>query len=445
MTRAAAMLVCMMVLVIPCRAQTPFIGDYDAELRDGDHVDCELMVQRLQELGANTYMWLIWHSPNDWEDLHEFLPLAAEADITVWVYLVPPSESTITHEQFPYSEPFRLDYVRWAEEIAKLSLEHENLVGYVIDDFWGNVTPRWFTPESIQAMVDAGRAINPEIKFYPLMYFNQIGPRFVQMLGTVVDGVVAAYPRNPEAVERALTWLSGEFAVPPQGSVSYPWDTASRAGDFGFLRQTVRVLDAEVASLTFGFSDDFDGPTEGYHMMQARVDDEVVWEEDVASEDEGEVTLDLSEDVAGKDEITLSLGIFDRTGVGNFGVTATFSDLQAEGLELADMTAADAWTESVRGSFVTAASPPWEPEEPIDLPLILMPSGSRGAYEKRNGEPATPELIAARYQMCLQFVREGAVEGVVSYCLDKTPGNEDFDAVREVIAEFWRDFGAAAD
>ena len=45
--------------------------------------------------------------------------------------------------------------------------------------------------------------------------------------------------------------------------------------------------------------------------------------------------------------------------------------------------------------------------------------------------------------MCLQFVREGRVQGVVSYCLDKTPGNEDLDAVAQVIAEFWQDFGAA--
>ncbi len=443
--RAALLGLTFMLIASGCHAQTPFIGDYDAELRDGEHVDCELMVQRLQELGANTYMWLIWHSPNDWEDLHHFLPLAAEADITVWVYLVPPSESAATHEQFPYSEPFRLDYVRWAEEIARLSLEYDNLVGYVIDDFWGNVNPNWFTPESIQAMVDAGRAINPEIKFYPLMYFNQIGPRFVQMLGTVVDGVVAAYPHNRAAVERALTWLNGEFTVPPQGSVTYPWNAASRAGDFGFLQQTARVVDADAASLTFSFSDDFQGPTAGYHIMQARVGDEVVWEEDVAGEDDGEVTIDLSEVVAGEDQVTLSLGLFDRTGVGNFGVTATFSDLKAEGLEVADMSAADAWTESVRGSFVTAATPPWEPEEPIHLPLILMPSGSRGAYTKRNGESATSELIAAKYEMCLQLVREGRVEGVVSYCLDKTPGNEDFDAVREVIGEFWRDFNAAAD
>ena len=37
-----------------------------------------------------------------------------------------------------YSEPFRLDYGRWAEEIARLSLQHTNLTGWVIDDFYAN-------------------------------------------------------------------------------------------------------------------------------------------------------------------------------------------------------------------------------------------------------------------------------------------------------------------
>lgn len=448
--RAVVLGLGLMLIASGCRAQhdlaedggsTAYVGDYDAEPRDGGHVDCALLVRRLQELGANTYMWLIWHSPNDWEDLHEFLPLAAAAGITVWVYLVPPSETSAVHPElgFPYSEPFRLDYVRWAEEIAKLSLEHENLVGYVIDDFWGNVNPHWFTPESIRAMVDAGRAINPRIKFYPLMYFNQIGPRFVNMLGTVVDGVVAAYPPSPAAIEHALSWLNGEATAPPEGSVVYPWDTSSRAGDFGFLQQTVKVVNADNASISFRFKDDFGGPTESYHFMQARIDDKVVWEEDVAGADAGEVTVDVSDQVAGKGEVTLSLGIFDRQGVSNFGVTATFTDLRAQGLELADMANVHAWTESVRGSFTTAASPPWTPEVPIHLPLILMPAAQAREYEHRHGEPGTPERVAAMYEMCLRFVREGQAQGVVSYCLDKSEGSASFDAVAAVIAAFWRD------
>lgn len=435
MVRAAVVLVCIGVIAVAGRAQ-PYIGDYDAELRDGEHVDSALMVERLTELGANTYMWLIWHSPNDWEDLHEFLPLAEEAGITVWVYLVPPSETAATHPQFPYSEPFRLDYVRWAEEIAKLSLEHANLVGYVIDDFWYNVSPRWFTPESIRAMVDAGRAINPEIKFYPLMYFNQIGPRFVNMLGTVVDGVVAAYPPSREAIERALATLNGEFDVPAAGSIVYPWDSPSQPGDHGFVCQQARVTDAGGARLSFHFSDDFAGPTAGYHFMQVRVGEQVVWEEDVEGADDGEVTLDLAEAVAGQHQVTVRLGIHDRRGVTNFGVTATFSDLRAEGLELAEMGDEAAWSEERQGDFVTALTPRILPEAEVHLPLILMPSGMRSEYTKRYREEATAERLAASYRMCLEFVAAGQTEGVVSYCLDKSAGNPDFEAVRQVIADY---------
>ncbi|MBD3292157.1 MAG: hypothetical protein GF393_04480, partial [Armatimonadia bacterium] len=377
---------------VTCHAQPTYVGDYDAELRDGDHVDCELMVERLQELGANTYMWLIWHSENDWADLHEFLPLADEAGITVWVYLVPPTETPAVNPDlgFPYSEPFRLDYTRWAEEIAKLSLEHDNLVGYVIDDFWGNVNPDWFTPETIAEMIQAGREINPEIKFYPLMYYRQIGARFAERLGPLVDGVVAAYPRDRETVERALRFLRDDYAISEQALVSHPWDTPSRAGDYGFLSATAEVTDHEDARLRFSYTDDFVGATAGYHFMQARIDGETVWEEDVAGDDDGFVEVDLTDHVADREEVTVSFGIRDRTGVGNFGVMAGFPKIEAAGINLPPMDEEGAWQVDVQGAFRAQAVPAAEGRNQFELPLIVMPSGSRGAYQKRNGEEATP-------------------------------------------------------
>jgi hypothetical protein len=83
-------------------------------------VDGDALAARLKALGVKTYYWLIWHAPTDWEDLKLFLPKARQEGIEVWVYLVPPSESP-PHTEL-YSEPFRLDYHRWAEEIARLSL-----------------------------------------------------------------------------------------------------------------------------------------------------------------------------------------------------------------------------------------------------------------------------------------------------------------------------------
>ncbi|HWI57651.1 MAG TPA: hypothetical protein VNZ22_10525, partial [Bacillota bacterium] len=122
---------------------TRHLADYDAELRRGDgRVDTDLLVQRLQDLGVTTYYWLIWHAATDWEDLKLFLPKAAQAHINVWAYLVPPTEGP--PGGYPASEPFQLDYLRWGEEIARLSLQHTNLTAWVIDDFYAN--HQFFTP-----------------------------------------------------------------------------------------------------------------------------------------------------------------------------------------------------------------------------------------------------------------------------------------------------------
>jgi len=96
------------------------LADYNSELRRADgRVDSDAMVTRLKELRVTTYYWLIWHAPTDWDDLKLFLPKAREAGIEVWVYLVPPSECPPQYGK-QHSEPFRLDYPRWAEEIAQM-------------------------------------------------------------------------------------------------------------------------------------------------------------------------------------------------------------------------------------------------------------------------------------------------------------------------------------
>jgi hypothetical protein len=419
-------------------ADLPFLGDYDAELRDGEHVDLELMVERLTELGANTYMWLVWHSANDWDDLHDFLPLAREAGITVWVYLVPHSETTVQNPQWPYSEPFKLDYVKWAEEIARLSLAHENLVGYVIDDFWGNVTPERFSPEYTRQMVEAGRAINPDLKFYPLMYYNQFGLEFVEKLAPIIDGAVAAYPRDRSVIERALTFLNDDYTVPANATIVFPWGRPSQPGQHGFVTQTATVQDAEQASVTFRYHDDFPGATEGYHFMQLRAEDQVVWEQDAAGPDDGEATVDLSETVAGKQQVKLSFGVFEQKGVGQFGLRARFSDLKVGGLALEDASFAspDAWQQEVEGDFTVEVSPGYAGEGKFHLPLIVMTAGSRGEYKHRWNEEATPERIAAKVRMALDLLAEGKIEGMVTYCLNKAERSEDFEAVAAAFEQF---------
>src|SRR4051812_33285183 len=120
------------------------LADYDAEPRlPNGRIDVERLADRLKELGATTYYFLVLHAATDWDDLKLFLPLAARNHLAVWVYLVPPSESPPVVGNL-FSEPFRLDFPKWGEEIAKLSLEHTNLTAWVIDDFY--INHALFTP-----------------------------------------------------------------------------------------------------------------------------------------------------------------------------------------------------------------------------------------------------------------------------------------------------------
>ena len=189
------------------------------------------MIEALKAMSANTYFYLIWHAPTDWDDLPDFAAAAEREGINVWVYLIPWSETPLVKKSWGYSEPYRTDYVRWAREIGKLSLQHKNIVGYVIDDFYTNSTqPDRFTTAYVREMVNAGKDVNPKLKFYPLVYFQQPWAEFVQRFGTLVDGVVAAYPKSRVQVGNALAYLNGDV----HGAsviIDYPRSKPSRVGD----------------------------------------------------------------------------------------------------------------------------------------------------------------------------------------------------------------------
>ncbi|MDN4593411.1 hypothetical protein [Polycladomyces subterraneus] len=174
------------------------LGDYAGELRESQfradgvrHVDTPGMIQALRELNVNTYLYLIWHEKTDWDDLHkEFLPAAKQAGIDVWVYLVPPSESTTKR-----SEPYGTDYIAWADAIGRLSCQYDNLKAWAIDDFSHNLD--FYTPEYVQQMQNAARAQNPYLQFLPQMYFPNITPQFVDQYASCIDGIIMAYRDDP--------------------------------------------------------------------------------------------------------------------------------------------------------------------------------------------------------------------------------------------------------
>ena len=185
-------------------------GTYDAEPRRPDgRVDVERLVAELVAIRANTYNFLVWRAASDWEDFKLFLPRARAKGIRVWVTLVPPSESPPHTRQ--YSEPFRLDYQRWAVEIAKLSVQEPNLAAWSLDDF--SYDSKTFTPEYMRQMIEASRRINPRLAFVPCLYYDHITPQLAEKYRPFVDGIL--FPYRHESGKRNLSqWdtLASELA-----------------------------------------------------------------------------------------------------------------------------------------------------------------------------------------------------------------------------------------
>jgi hypothetical protein len=155
-----------------------------------NRVDVDLLIAQLVELHANTYSFCIHSYATDWDDLKLILPAARAKGIRVWGSVVPPSESPPRLKM--YAEPFRLDYVRWAEEFAKLSLQEPNLVAWSIDDFTHNLKET-YTPACVKRMMDASHRINPKLAFVPCCYFPTIKPAFTTNYCQFLDGILFPY------------------------------------------------------------------------------------------------------------------------------------------------------------------------------------------------------------------------------------------------------------
>jgi hypothetical protein len=394
------------------------------------------MVARLKELGVTTYYWLIWHAATDWDDLKLFLPKAQQADINVWVYLVPPSESPPQYGK-QYSEPFRLDYVRWAEEISRLSLAHTNISGWIIDDFYAN--HQLFTPAHVRDLQARAKRINPRLAFLPLMYFDEMRPIFVEDYRDLIDGVVVAYLQDQEEIER--TWaLLNDAEIAPPGGFSYPWNFPSREGDFVMGNQPSRVVPSGRYRLRFRERDDFTGPTAGYHFKQLLVDRSVVWEQDVAGGSPAwhEVMVDITDHVRGKTNVTVAFRMIDKKGVSNFGVHWRLSNLRVEGLQLAaDLSQPQKWTVARQGAFETGFGGAVKPgQRRFHVPFISMAAGDAHEFRLRHGDPASPERIAEQLRLSLQAYRDGKCDGVATYCLDKSSTSQTFPLVQKLFQEF---------
>lgn len=415
----------------------PTSADYAIPLRrPNGRVDVEALATRLKELGVGTYYWLV-EPESDWEDLKLFLPKAAEVGVQVWVYLVPPTESGSKPGKGPlYPAPFLLDYMRWALEIAKLSLQHTNLTGWVIDDFDGNL--KFFTPDYVRRMQAQAKRLNPHLAFLPLTYFGTIKP-FVTDYRDVIDGVVVAYPQDRAEIEWAWAMLNNANVVPLR-EINFPGGTPSHAGDYLMVAQNARVLPAERYLIRFrdnanpGWNHP---PPSGYHVKQLLVQGEVVWEQDVAASPPGmgEAEVDVTPQVRGKTNVTVAFRLLEKKGVGNYAARWRISDLRCEGLELAaGLNQPGAWQVSRQGPFTTGFGVPTQPgARRFHIPFVVMTAAQPIEFKQRHGLSGTPENIARWLRMCLEEQRDGKCDAVVTYCLDLSPGSRAFDLCRDLF------------
>ena len=407
----------------------PVLADYNAEVRGtDDRVDVPVLVRRLSELRVNTYFFLIWHRATDWDDLKRFLPAARDAGIDTWVYLVPPSESPPIYGT-RYSEPFRLDYPRWAEEIARLSLSHANLKAFVIDDFWANRTV--YTPAYVWNMRQRARAVNPELEFWPLMYYRELNREFIEGYGEAIDGVVAAYPKTEQSVQRAWLLLNDRLDMPARWQFSYPSYTRSAVGDYASIQRRFRVLPGAARyTLRLAQQDSYEGPTAGYHFKQVLIDGQVAWEEDVAG---GEriwqpVDLPLAFWAKEKSHVALTIRVYDRKRVSNFPVTVEVQEPVVEGL-----VAEGEWQRAAQGRWRVNFAPAYHSAGEYRIPLVVMIAANQPQFVKRNGEPATAERIRDKVKMALVQRRQGFCEGVVTYALPKAPDDAIFKSIKRLF------------
>lgn len=184
------------------------------------HIDTPKSIARLKAMHANNYNYLIWNSPSDWDDLrNELLPAAQKAGINVWAYLAPPPESR-QKKSFPY----QTDYVKWAEELAKLSLRYPALQAWVMDDF--TFDQKFFTPEYVSKLQSTAHAINPNLRFFPVLQLTALTDTWMKNYGTVIDGVVAPFINLPYLETQRTTLFDEQVtkaaaALRPSGKPLY--------------------------------------------------------------------------------------------------------------------------------------------------------------------------------------------------------------------------------
>lgn len=388
-----------------------------------------------------------------WDALPGFLAAAQAEGIEVWAYLVPPSESAASYEESTYA-PFYWDYPGWASHIGQVAAAHTNLRAIVIDDFGGNTVEAgnpWtfkFTTGNVAAMRTAARTHAPWMKILPGLYYCQFHNNEGTLSGLgwpkstsstyrgVVDGYIGVYNGSP-----SCTWWSGDGTPPPNTTdpslaedhyrfessmikcdagagcleLGVPADTPTRTGSWTAAKQQIRVADGGSYSLSFATNDDWTGASAGHHKLQVLVDGDVVWQEDVAGYHGWHTsTVDLTAALEGKTEATLTLRLYEATGVSNMPVAAWFDSLATEGFTLTNPNFDTSLTGWTRSQSAAAFKQKWAPS------LDYVPMTYAARLADIEPDPTTAAYAVEVATKALQLYDEGLSDGVILYNMNLT-------------------------
>jgi hypothetical protein len=411
---------------------SPIVGDFDNELRTPEgRFDTPRMIEALKRLGANTYVYQIWHKPTDWDDLPEFAQAAAQNNINVWVWIMPWTMTPAVKKTGRYSEPFQLDYIRWAQEIARLSLKQPNIVGYIIDDFYTNTQADRFSADYVKKMVAAGRAVNPKIKFYPQLYFQQPWDQFMRRFGKQVDGVIVAYPESQIEVKNALKYLNGQ-PYGPSFIASFPRREPAAPEDHAAITADFAVRDANIAGLSFYWNHTNRSELTGYRVGYVKVNQRIVWEADCSSQSPDKlVDLDLSREAQGRKTITVEIGVAVKRKA-RFPLIVRMDDIEWPGLRFGK-PGSNGWTIRHTEEIVPELTDGDEDGSKVRLPMLLMLAAEPYEHELRYSQPGTARFIARKMNIAADLANERLVEGVVTYCAPKDPEDPIFTVLRDAF------------
>lgn len=200
--------------------------------------DIEATVRGLKALGARCGVYPIARKDqsNNYNNFRKLLGATKGTGIELWTVIIPPSEGA-------NSLPYKADYLTWARELAKLSLQFTNFRGFNIDDIDQDGSEKTFTHDYLCKIYNEKKKINPNFLFVPTVY--DLDSATADRLAGCVDGAWLWWV-NMEKVTGLKSFLentryvvNGRFQV--YGGVYAHWNSWHKSGppDPGIFKHTL--------------------------------------------------------------------------------------------------------------------------------------------------------------------------------------------------------------